>query len=62
MLSSKQAANLSARVRFNIVDLDEYGIFDLNNVVEDMPIEQFMEKIYTVNKEWYQTARLDCED
>ena len=61
MLTFDEAANLSARVEFNIIHIDEYGIYDCNNVVPNMPVEQFLEKLDIVNLEWYQTARINCD-
>ena len=62
MLNYKEAATLSARVEFNIVDVDEYGIYDCNNIVPNIPINRFLEKLEMVNGEWYQTAIINCDD
>lgn len=62
MLNYKEAAILSARVEFNIVDVDEYGIYDCNNIVPNIPVYRFLEKLEMVNGEWYQTAKINCDD
>ncbi len=62
MLNYKEAAILSAKVEFNIISVDDYGIYDCNNVVPNIPINRFLDKLEIVNSEWYQTAIINCDD
>ncbi len=62
MLTYRQAAHLSARVRFQIIYYDEKGRYDMNNVVRDLPLDQLIDKIEIAEPDWYTFAVINYDE
>ncbi len=61
MMTDKQAAYLSGRVIFYVVDYNDKDKFNMSNVVVGMPVRQLLDKLKMAEPDWYMFARLDCE-